>query len=107
MDTLLLILSTLFDRILALDQSKKKNTSQEAFEKACMVLLVVAAWAVVCFPVLYVAADWNGWVCVLLFLAGWGIISLLGRRYLRKVEDPEKKRYYLYGLLFPKDPPKK
>lgn len=107
METLLMILDTLFIRIFTLDKSKKEDVSQETFEKACKVLLAVAIWAIICFLVLYVLVDWNGLSCVLLFFVGWGLIALFGQRYLRQVEDPQKKRYYLYGLLFPKDPPKK
>lgn len=105
METLLMILDTLFLRVFTLDKSKKEGVSQEDFEKACKVLLIVAIWAIICFLVLYVLADWNGLACIILFLVGWGLISLFGQRYLRRVEDPEKKRYYLFGLLFPKDPP--
>ena len=107
METLLMILDTLFIRIFTLDKSKKEDVSQETFEKACKVLLTVAIWAIICFLVLYGLVDWNGLACVLLFFVGWGWIALFGQRYLRQVEDPQKKRYYLYGLLFPKDPPQK
>lgn len=107
METLLMILDTLFLRIFTLDKSKKEDVSQETFEKACKVLLAVAIWAIICFLVLYVLVDWNILACVLLFFVGWGLIALFGQRYLWQVEDPQKKRYYLYGLLFPKDPPKK
>lgn len=107
METLLIILDALYARVLSLDQSQREGTSQKDFEKACLVVLLVAVWAFVCFVLLYVVAAWNGIICAVLFVVGWGVISLFGKRYLRKVEDPEKKRFYLYGLLFPKKPPKK
>ena len=63
--------------------------------------------AVACFSILYGLLNWNIIGCIVLFFVGWGVITLFGQRHLKKVEAPDKKRYYLYGLLFPKKPRKK
>lgn len=93
-----------FDRLSCLDKCLKIDANTNDIKKARYVIIAVFIWSVISLLILRIAFKMDFLICLGIFLFGWGAITLLfGRRYLKKVEDPEKKRYHFYFLLFPKD----
>lgn len=93
-----------FDRLLCLNKCLKEDANTNDIKKAQYVIIAVFIWSVISLLILRIAIKLDFLICLGIFLIGWGAITLLfGRRYLKKVEDPEKKRYHFYFLLFPKD----
>lgn len=87
------------DRLICLDKCLKEDAQPRDIRQAQIVLLIVFIWCVICFLVLRFAVGLSFILCLLSFLIGWGLITLLfGRRILKKVEDPEKKRGHFYGI---------
>lgn len=87
------------DRLICLDKCLKEDALPRDIRQAQIVLLIVFIWCVICFLVLRFAVGLSFILCLLSFLIGWGLITLLfGRRILKKVEDPEKKRGHFYGI---------
>ena len=96
---LIYLASFYIDRLICLNQCLKEDAQPRDIRQAQIVLLIVFIWCVICFLVLRFAVDLHFMLCLLSFFIGWGLITLLfGRRILKKVEDPEKKRGHFYGI---------
>lgn len=100
--SLLLLVTYYFDRIRCLDQSLKSDAKESDIIRAKRLFGVTGLWAVAAFLGLGASLHVNYIICLLIYLCGWAILSLYGRPLLAKIEDPEKKRFFLYSLL-PKD----
>lgn len=89
------------DRIICFDKCLKENASIADIRKAKFVLASVSVWAAICFCILSLLLKIGFFGAGILFLIGWGLITIFGHRYLKKVEDPEKKRVHFYGIFIP------
>lgn len=89
------------DRLICFDKCLKENASIADIRKGKFVLASVSVWAAICFCMLSLVLKIGFFGAGILFLIGWGLITIFGHRYLKKVEDPEKKRVHFYGIFIP------